>query len=122
MVRTSSILIVEDFKMSQVILESHLRKINPKYHITTVNSTASALVAATERNFDLIFLDIQLPGMDGFGFVNVLLAGPIQECPVIAYTATNYSKETLLEKGFTDCIFKPINLEVINHVIVTHLI
>ena len=71
-----------------------------------------ALEYASEHDdFDLILMDIQLPGMDGFT-VAVELRRRHVEKPIIALTAhaLREEKERCLEAGFSDYISKPVSI------------
>jgi two-component system cell cycle response regulator DivK len=61
---------------------------------------------------DLIFMDIQLPVMDGFEAINILKADPVTKgIPVVALTALAMQgdREKCMEAGFNDYITKPLD-------------
>lgn len=59
-----------------------------------------------EFDFDLVFTDIQMPGMDGFEVLRRIRAVR-PELPVVAVTARSDDREVYLAKGFTDVLNKP---------------
>lgn len=61
---------------------------------------------------DLVLMDIQLPGADGFVLLQVIRDHPAGQIPVIALTAhaMDGDRERALEAGFDDYITKPINV------------
>lgn len=74
----------------------------------------SGIACATEGAFDLILLDIQLPGMDGYQVVKALRALPeTAGTPILALTsfAMVGDREKALLEGFTEYLEKPINPE-----------
>jgi CheY-like chemotaxis protein len=75
-------------------------------------SGAEALARLATERFDLMLLDIHMPGMTGIEVVEALRAraGPERETPVIALTADVYSRRPAeyLALGFNDFVSKPI--------------
>ncbi len=61
---------------------------------------------------DLVLMDIQLPGADGFALLQVIRDHRAGQIPVIALTAhaMDGDRERALEAGFDDYITKPINV------------
>ena len=66
------------------------------------------------RPFDLVLLDIQMPGMTGVEVLQQLRAadGPNRDAPVVALTAdvTSGGRQRYLELGFTEHSPKPIQI------------
>jgi two-component system, cell cycle response regulator DivK len=72
----------------------------------------SGIDAATRERVDLILLDIQLPGMDGYAVANRLRAcQELADVHIVALTsyAMSGDREKALEAGCTGYIEKPIN-------------
>lgn len=72
-----------------------------------------AIAKAGERVYDLILMDIALPGMDGVEATRIIKSMPeYEDVPVIALTAfaMKGDKERLLGAGFDDYISKPIEV------------
>lgn len=72
----------------------------------------SGIAASQAETFDLILLDIQLPGMDGYAVVKALRALPqIAGVPVVAVTsyAMAGDREKAMEMGFTGYLEKPLD-------------
>jgi CheY-like chemotaxis protein len=69
----------------------------------------------TVSHFDLILLDIQMPGMTGIEVLQRLRAGdgPNRDAPVVALTAdvTSGGRRRYLELGFTEHSSKPIQIQ-----------
>ena len=67
-------------------------------------------------NYDLIFLDHMMPGMDGVATLKALKSSGYSIPPIIALTANSYSgiKEKYLDEGFDDYLGKPINYKDLN--------
>lgn len=74
----------------------------------------SGIAAAQEETFDLILLDIQLPGMDGYHVAKALQGIPrAAKTPVIAVTsyAMPGDRERALQEGFRGYLEKPLDPE-----------
>lgn len=79
--------------------------------MTTANDGAEALERVGREDFDVIFLDIQMPIMDGYETVQALRANGYPK-PILALTAHAMSEELQKSKsaGFDDYMTKPIEL------------
>ena len=81
-----------------------------------------ALEKVKARNFSLIFMDLLMPGMDGFETVRQIRALGIAT-PIIALSALSMKrdKERALEIGCNAFVAKPIDLERLRAIIAEHL-
>ena len=72
-----------------------------------------SLKIAKENRFDLILLDMQLPGFNGFEVLKVIKKAPeIQKVPIIALTAhaVQGDEDRFLKAGCSEYISKPIDI------------
>jgi DNA-binding response OmpR family regulator len=102
-----SILIVED-SIPQA-LRYQLALMNLGCYVVWVETGEDGLVAAQERSFDLILLDVELPGINGFEVCRRLKADSKQaDIPVIILTTRDSAEDALigLENGAIDYIPK----------------
>ncbi|MCD2186267.1 response regulator transcription factor [Actinomycetospora soli] len=106
----SSILIAEDEPRIASFVEKGLR--GAGFATTTVGDGPSARDQALSGHFDLLVLDIGLPGMDGFA-VLAELRGSGSRLPVIVLTARDSITDTVagLEGGADDYMAKPFRFE-----------
>lgn len=106
----ASILIVDDLDANVNLLERLLRDAG----YTNVVSTMTPQDVASlhrENHHDLILLDLQMPGLDGFGVMKILEAeNPDSYLPVIVLTAQPAHKLRALQAGAKDFISKPFDL------------
>lgn len=104
------ILIAEDEPRITTFLEKGLQ--SNGFTTTTVQNGCDALAIVLEETFDLMILDLGLPGKDGM-FVLEELRGQGVQIPVIILTARNDIKDkvTGLECGADDYITKPFRFE-----------
>jgi len=108
-----SVLVVDDLPTNQRVARSLLLKLG-----CTVDLAADGLEAIArleERSYDLIFMDCQMPRLDGYETTRRIrrLAGPAARVTVIAMTANAMStdRERCLACGMDDYIAKPIRLD-----------
>jgi len=83
-------------------------------HVELCESGLQAVERAKQMQFDLIMMDIQMPGMDGIRACELIRQLPHQQqTPVIAVTAHAMAgqKEKLLSAGMNDYLAKPIEEE-----------
>ncbi|MCH7965473.1 MAG: response regulator [Bacteroidetes bacterium] len=108
---TIKILLVEDYKHSQIIVTRLLKK-NKFESIVVVENGQEALDQVKEQKYDLILMDMQMPVMNGFEATQkIRQLDEYKNTPIIALTAfaMKGDKEKCLEAGATDYIPKPID-------------
>jgi signal transduction histidine kinase/CheY-like chemotaxis protein len=110
-----SILVVDDHHDTLNAMSRLLRKLD--HRVTTADSKAAALGAATRQEFDLLISDIGLPDGTGFDLMRELLA----RRPLKGIALTGYGSESDIERtreaGFSAHLTKPINLAGLQAVI-----
>jgi two-component system sensor histidine kinase BarA len=77
-----------------------------------------ALTLCTNKKFSLIFMDIQMPIMDGVSALKAIKANPLnRDTPIIAVTAhaLNEERDKLLKVGFNSYMTKPIDEVMLRH-------
>ena len=105
-----NLLVVEDNPLNQEIIESLLETMGVKPHC--VDSGPAAIQAITQNDFDIVLMDIQLPGMDGVEATRRIRQLPnAKKLPIIAVTANALpgDRESYLAAGMTDYLAKPID-------------
>jgi CheY-like chemotaxis protein len=105
------ILLVEDYKHSQIIVTRLLKK-NNFDSIVVVENGLEALEEAKKHKYDIILMDMQMPVMNGFEATEkIRMLREYKDTPIIALTAfaMKGDKEKCLEAGATDYIPKPID-------------
>ncbi|MEE4244959.1 MAG: two-component sensor histidine kinase BarA [Kangiellaceae bacterium] len=107
-----NILAVDDNDANLKLLNAFLDDFN--VNVTTAITGLDAVKKAQKQKFDLIFMDIQMPEMDGVEATNKIRKIQVnQRTPIIALTAHAMmgEKEKLLAEGMNDYLTKPISLE-----------
>lgn len=102
-------LLVDDEPLQLALTEEFLKR-NHVEVISCSNPFAVVDILRT-RSFDAIITDIQMPGMDGYGLLNVIRSSGVpgtDSVPVIALSASMENEHThYLESGFTGFLNKP---------------
>lgn len=119
--KEAQLLVVEDNHANQIVIKNTLHFAG--YDIDIASNGEEAISMTQEKAYDLIFMDISMPGMDGMEATKNIrsLSKKHQDLPIIALTAHALSgdKERFIEAGMTDYLSKPFNrtklLECINH-------
>jgi len=100
-------IIVEDEKLAQNVISSHLKKVENFELVGICNNALEAKEVLDKQPVDLVFLDIQLPGMTGLNFLKNLHNPPL----VILTTAyAEYAAESY-DLNVVDYLLKPISFE-----------
>ncbi len=112
-------LIVDDHPAGRMLLARQLRHLGVEAIGTGDAHEALVRCAAPDPTFDLVILDCNMPGMDGFTLARKLraqeraLARP--RVPVLGYSADArpHNRQQALAAGMDDCLFKPIDLDTL---------
>jgi signal transduction histidine kinase/CheY-like chemotaxis protein/ligand-binding sensor domain-containing protein len=109
------ILLVEDNPLNQKLARFMLSKAG--YQVAVVNNGKEAVERFTlaPNSFDLIFMDIQMPEMDGREATRIIRERGHSDIPIIAMTAESMqgASEKCIAAGMNDYISKPIKKEVV---------
>lgn len=107
------IMVAEDNMINQTVIEGILGKMG--FSIDLADDGKEALELLGKQHYDLIFMDIQMPEMDGLTATKKIIEayGDEQRPVVIAMTANAMSgvREQYLKAGMDDYISKPFKLE-----------
>ncbi len=115
----TSVLLVDDNPANLQLASELLRGLNTQ--VVQASNGLQAIDACKTQKFDVIFMDIQMPGMDGFQATKHIreLEKDSQRTPIIALTAHSLTeqKAELLISGMDDCISKPVSESQLAHII-----
>jgi PAS domain S-box-containing protein len=107
----TNVLVVDDRPDGLLALEAVLT--SDSYNLIQANSGRKALECASEQDFAVILLDVQMPEMDGFECARLLREHPrTRTTPIIFVTAINKEERHInqgYESGAVDYIFKPLD-------------
>ncbi len=104
---SGKVLVAEDVKTNQMLIKALLEKMG--IEVTIAEDGNQAMQKALAREFDLIFMDIQMPYVDGYEATRALRAEGIT-IPIIALTANAMKGDDkkCIEAGCDDYLSKPI--------------
>ena len=88
--------------------------------VDVVDNGEAAVLRVCERHYDVVFMDCQMPGMDGYeASRQIRLVPELAGLPIIALTAetTPEARQRCLDAGATDFVSKPYRPEVLDTVL-----
>lgn len=117
---TAKILVVDDNLMNLKVVEGLLRKY--RIRVVTATSGEEALSLIESQDYDFVFMDHMMPGMDGvecYHRIREKQGAYYSQVPVIALTANAIagSREMFLSEGFSEFVAKPIDTTLLNEVL-----
>ncbi len=91
---------------------------NTDYHLLTVNDANNAVAMCLENKPDLVLMDIDMPGMNGFEVTRILRSSGFSN-PVIILTASESKEDRRQAKavGCTDYILKTVDMRNVKSII-----
>jgi CheY-like chemotaxis protein/HPt (histidine-containing phosphotransfer) domain-containing protein len=126
---SAHILVVEDNVVNQEVIGGMLRSLGCRVQVSS--GALAGLRAMCERRFDLVLMDIQMPGMDGVEALNWFRRGTAgrfnfltsADTPIIAVTANALGgdEERFLGLGFDDYLSKPFRQSQLLAMLTRHL-
>jgi len=116
---SAKMLIVEDNKVNQLVLKGYLKKMG--ITVDLAENGVEAVERVAKNHYDLIFMDCQMPVMDGFEATKQIRQQVAERyvLPIVAVTANAMEgdRERCLEAGMDDYIPKPVDAGVLTEVI-----
>jgi two-component system, sensor histidine kinase and response regulator len=117
--RPRRVLVVEDNPVNQQVATGMLEKLG--YDVVVATNGAEALLHTDGEAFDLIFMDMQMPVLDGLAATREIRRrdGPSRRAPIVAMTANAMAeeKEQCLAVGMDDHLAKPVRLSTLQDVL-----
>jgi CheY-like chemotaxis protein len=105
------VLVVEDNATNRLIATKLLENLGAS--VETADDGYEGVEAAARGGFDLILMDIQMPGIDGLEATRRIRAigGPVSGLPIVALTANvlSHQRQAYLDAGMDGVIGKPIS-------------
>lgn len=114
---TLKILLAEDNKINQKVALLSLQKLG--YVADVANNGLEALEMFEKNSYDVIFMDMQMPEMDGLTATRSIRQLPKPQPWIIALTANalNEDKQLCLDAGMNDYISKPIKIQQLKKIL-----
>ena len=114
------VLVAEDNKTNQIVIKGLLSKLNVG-SIVVAEDGERAIEQCLEHEFDLIFMDMQMPVKDGLqATLEIKSLNKNNQTPVIALTANVFEEDRkrCAEVGMCDFLGKPINLSQLEGILI----
>jgi CheY-like chemotaxis protein len=101
------VLVIDDDEPIRVLFATALERRG--YDVSTAPSGDGGVEAAIRMIPDLILLDLEMPGMDGWETLSALRAQPLLAAtPVVLITARELDLDAIVRAGFDDYLRKPV--------------
>jgi signal transduction histidine kinase/CheY-like chemotaxis protein len=117
--RRTNVLLVEDIPANHIVTATLLRREGHRVDIAESGHEALRLVAA--HPYDLVFMDLIMPGMNGYETARRMrtLSGPCAQVPIIALTANTAQEDRnrCLNAGMNEMLGKPVRPSELNEVL-----
>lgn len=111
----SVLLIVDDYPENLVSMRALLQR--QDWQVMTAASGFEALSLLLEHDIDLVLLDVQMPGMDGFEVARLMRGSQrTRLTPIIFLTANEQSQDAVIKgyaSGAVDYLFKPFDPQIL---------
>ena len=112
------ILLAEDVKINREIVRAQLAVTNAQIDCAENGKDAVAMFSAAPGRYDIIFMDVQMPEMDGLEATRTIRALDIPEAktvPIVAMTANVFREDVdlCIASGMNDHIGKPLDLAMV---------
>jgi CheY-like chemotaxis protein len=113
------ILVVEDNPINCVVIRKMLEKLGHSVDLVSDGNTAIRRIQETEC--DLVFMDVNMPGLDGLEATRIVRGLPEARAnvPIIALTASSLvnDRQACLQAGMNDFLSKPVSLDALRKVV-----
>ncbi|MCL1928295.1 MAG: ATP-binding protein [Treponema sp.] len=123
LVRNTRILVVDDNQINRMVAEGFLRRYGAEVHTSTGGEDAVELVQ--KNDYDIVFMDHMMPGMDGIEATQKIraLGDEFTRLTIIALTANAISgvRDTFIREGMDDFLAKPIIIKDLKDILTKHL-
>lgn len=111
------LLVAEDDEASQGLIRLVFERFG--FHVDTANDgqEAARKIEAATQAYDLILMDIRMPGMGGLEATRIIRAKhPMEKLPIVALSANAYEKDRQesLNAGMNEHLVKPLELDQLN--------
>lgn len=112
---SSVLLIVDDYPENLISMRALLQR--QDWQVMTAASGFEALSLLLEHDVDLVLLDVQMPGMDGFEVARLMRGSQrTRLTPIIFLTANEQSQDAVIKgyaSGAVDYLFKPFDPQIL---------
>jgi PAS domain S-box-containing protein len=121
--RNILVLLVEDNRINQVVATNFFRRWGVQYDIA--NNGREAVDMVTKKMYDMVFMDLQMPEMDGYQATHAIRQmsdSYFKKLPIVALTASAMvsMRDKVMASGMTDFMTKPFQPEDLQQIILKY--
>ncbi|MBW3545283.1 MAG: response regulator, partial [Bacteroidetes bacterium] len=122
-VRGLRILLAEDNPINVLVVTAYLKEWGVKFDV--VKNGSEALLAVKQKDYAIVFMDLQMPEMDGYEATRAIRnldAEKYRRLPIVAFTASAKAdyRDRIIEAGINDLLSKPFRPEALLATIINH--
>jgi CheY-like chemotaxis protein len=114
-----SILLVDDIEVNRVVTSRMLRKLG--YQADIAENGIEALEALDKKYYDIIFMDIQMPQMDGIEATRIIRERWVNGPKIVIVSALSDCIDACLDAGADDILAKPLSMKDLRSSIEYHM-
>jgi len=114
-----SILLVDDIEVNRMVASRMLGKLG--YQADIAENGIEALEAVDKKYYDIIFMDIQMPEMDGIEATKIIRERCIDGPKIIIVSALSDCVDACLDAGADDILSKPLSMKDLRSSIEYHM-
>jgi CheY-like chemotaxis protein len=116
------VLVVDDVDVNRELFVALLGRHG--LSVDTASSGQEAIAAVQARAYDLVLMDVQMPGLDGVEATRAIRAAGLTHLPILALSAADGPERVVqwLEAGMTDRLPKPVTPDALADALRRHLV
>jgi CheY-like chemotaxis protein len=114
-----NILLVDDNEVNRKVASLMLKKLG--YRADLATNGIEAIEAIEHQSYDIVFMDIQMPGMDGLEATKIIRQRWHQTSKIIIITAYTDYHNACIDAGADDFMTKPLVIENLKETIKCHM-
>jgi DNA-binding response OmpR family regulator len=111
MAALGNVLVVDDDEPTREFVGEVLQ--DEGYRVQCVADARSALAALETVSYDVVLLDLRMPGLEGVDLFRLLTERGLATMPIILMTADNRAMQELVTQGVKFILFKPFDLDTL---------
>lgn len=119
---STKVLLAEDNKVNQLVAVEMLKYC--QCEVTVASTGLEAIDSLNKEHFDIVFMDIHMPEMDGVEAVKLIRSNvEYDDIPIIALTANTVKNDhvSYIDAGMNEVLTKPISIEDLEEVLTTYI-
>jgi CheY-like chemotaxis protein len=117
LLKKTKVLVVEDYEINCLLMEEMLSHLGTE--VKTAKNSEDALSLIKKNTFDIVFMDIQLPGPNGIELTETIRKMEIKQPKIVAYTANSAIgfDDAYLKAGMDFYLIKPVDIGQLEKII-----